>query len=84
MSTSNLCKSGAKQGKWAFRTKKGTSHTYDMTSEDKLQIYLSKAVPIMAVKHQQKLWLTDTTPVFTLLFSKFVTKSEKNRIRIGV
>ena len=84
MSTSNLRKSGAKQGMWAFRTKKGTSHTYDMTSEDKLKIHLSKAVPIMAVKHQQKLWLTDTTPIFTLLFSKFVTKSEKNRIRIGV
>ena len=46
MSTSNLRKSGAKQGMWAFRTKKGTSHTYDLTSEDKLQIHLSKVVPI--------------------------------------
>ena len=82
MSTSNLRKSGAKQDMWAFRTKKGTSHTYDMTSEDKLQIHLSKAVPVMALKHQQKLWLTDTTPVFTLLFSKFVTKMKKSEFEL--
>ena len=62
--------------------KKGTSQSYDMTSENKLQIHLSKAVPIMAVKHQQKLCLTDTTPVFTLLFSKFVTKMKKSEFEL--
>ena len=82
MSSSNLRKSGAKQGMWAFRTKKGTSHTYDMTPEDELQIHLSKAVPIMAVKHQQKLWLTDTCFYFVVF--KVRHKNEKVRIRIGV
>ena len=45
-------------------------------------IHLSKAVPIIAVKHQQKWWLTDTTPVFTLLFSKFVTKMKKSEFEV--
>ena len=36
----------------------------------------------MAVKHQQKLWLTDTTPVLTLLFSKFVTKMKKSEFEL--
>ena len=45
-------------------------------------IHLSKAVPIIAVKHQQKWWLTDTTPAFTLLFSKFVTIMTKSEFEL--
>ena len=79
MSTSNLRKSGAKQAMW--KKELVTLMIWPLKTNYN-DIYLSKAVPIIAAKHQQKWWLTDTTPVFTLLFSKFVRKMKKSEFEL--
>ena len=77
MSTSNLRKSGAKQGMW--KKELVTLMIWPLKTNYN-DIHLSKAVPIIAVKHQQKWWLTDIRPV--LLFSKFVKKMKKSEFEL--
>ena len=85
MSTSNLRKSEANQGMWAFRTKKGTSHTYDLTSEDKLQWYtFEQGCAHNRCETSTKMMVDRHHTCFYFVVFKVRHKNDKVRIWIGV
>ena len=74
---------GSKTG--AFRTKKGTSHTYDLTSEDKLQWYtFEQGCAHNRCETSTKMMVDRHHTCFYFVVFKVRHKNDKVRIWIGV